>query len=55
MLYYCNCFLLLGNLYICERDLVNSNRHIVYCTVLLYNRKEYNLMMADIKAETCSG
>jgi len=38
----------------CERDLVNSNRHTVYCIDFPYNKKEYNLMMADIDAETCS-
>ena len=26
----------------------------VYFIVLIYNKKEYNLMMADIEAETCS-
>jgi len=42
------------SLLICEQDLLNSNRRIVYCIVLLYNKKEYNLMMPDVEAETCS-
>jgi len=33
----------------CGRDLVNGNRHTVYCIDVLYNKKEYNLMMADIE------
>jgi hypothetical protein len=35
---------------------VNNNSHTVYCILygLPYNKKEYNLMMADIEAETCS-
>ena len=31
-----------------------QSKSIVYCIVLLYNKKVYNLMMADIEAETCS-
>jgi len=31
----------------CERDLVTNNRRLAYRIVLLYNRKQYNLMMAD--------
>ena len=30
-----------------------QKQNIVYCS-LLYNKKVYNLMMADIEAETCS-
>ena len=31
----------------CERDLVTNNRRLAYCIVLFYNRKQYNLTMAD--------
>jgi len=31
----------------CERDLVTNNRPLAYCVVLLYNRKWYNLTMAE--------
>jgi len=30
-----------------EQGLITSNTHLAYCVVLLYNRKQYNLMMAD--------
>ena len=37
-----------------KKKKIKNYIHIVYCIVLLYNKKEYNLMMADIQAETCS-
>jgi len=43
---------LLGIYKICEGDLVNSNKYIVYRIVLFYNKKEYNLIMTYIEAVT---
>jgi len=41
---YSNCMIICNS---CERDLVTNNRRLAYCIVLLYNRKQYNLTMAD--------
>jgi len=45
---YFNC-----KFYRCERDPVEKQKHCILCSSL-YNKREYNLMMADMEAETCS-
>ena len=39
--------------YRCERDFFEKQKLCVLCS-LVYNKTEYNLMMADMEAETCS-
>jgi hypothetical protein len=39
--------------YRCERDLVEKQKHCMLYSSL-YNKTEYNLMMADMETATCS-
>jgi len=51
----CNVIILNGNFYRCARDLVGQKKQKHFILYRLpYNKKVFNLMMVNIKAETCS-